>query len=74
MTNNICQDTFNIPVFNKSGKVLKAGSICAGTGFCDIFSKCRLYDEGSALSKLGKLILNPPTSAQIQTWFQVSSD
>jgi hypothetical protein len=72
LTNYACKDTFEISIFNKSGKVLKAGSNCAGKGFCDIFSKCRVYDEQNALAKLGKLILNPPTSAEIQTWFEVS--
>lgn len=70
LTNYVCKDTFEIPIFNKSGKVLKAGSICAVQGFCDIFSKCRVSDEQNALAILGQLILNPPTSAEIQTWFQ----
>lgn len=70
-TNNVCIDTFEMSIFNYTGIVLKAGSVCSGSGYCDIFSKCRVADEGSVLYKLEQFLLNPDTSSTIQTWFQV---
>lgn len=73
-TNNSCQDSFKIPALNYKGYLLMAGSACAGSqGYCDIFSKCRLVDEGSFLKGLEDLILNSPTSSDIINWFKVSN-
>ena len=60
-------------LFNKSGFVLKAGSVCSGTsGYCDIFSKCRLANEGGPLARIEQILLNPSTFYEIQVWFQVN--
>jgi disintegrin and metalloproteinase domain-containing protein 10 len=77
-TNNVCTDTFEIETLvnrkrNSSGFILKPGSACSGThGYCDIFSKCRAVDAEGPLSRLKKLLLNPKTLTDIQTWIIVS--